>query len=85
MKDNCWNIDWNGASYPVKELTIHVDDHEETVLVSVERLLRQLEQDRGNWSYREAEVVDSEIYFYLDDETFNLPDEEIIKYLEAQE
>ena len=52
--------------------------------VSVERLSRQLLDDMGNWSTREAESVDEQIYFYLDEETFNMPDEDIVEYLEKQ-
>lgn len=52
--------------------------------VSVERLARQLLDDMGNWSTREAEFVDEQIYFYLDEDTFNMPDENIVEYLEKQ-
>lgn len=35
----------------------------------------------GNWSTREAEDVDNQIFFYLDDEFFNCPDEDIVEYI----
>ena len=60
------------------------ESDEEKVTVSVERLARQLLDDMGNWSTREAEFVDEQIYFYLDEDTFNMPDEDIVEYLEKQ-
>ena len=78
-------IDWNGADYPIKTVVILENTpDEEKVTVSVERLSRQLLDDMGNWSTREAESVDEQIYFYLDEETFNMPDEDIVEYLEKQ-
>ena len=78
-------IDWNGADYPIKTVVILENTpDEEKVTVSVERLARQLLDDMGNWSTREAESVDEQIYFYLDEETFNMPDEDIVEYLEKQ-
>lgn len=78
-------IDWNGADYPIKTVVIFENTpNEEKVTVSVERLARQLLDDMGNWSTREAESVDEQIYFYLDEETFNMPDEDIVEYLEKQ-
>lgn len=78
-------IDWNGADYPTKTVTIFKGTSaEEEIIVSVVRLARQLLDDIGNWSTREAEDVDNQIYFYLDEETFNLPDEDIIEYLENE-
>ena len=80
MVDYSWNvfaknpdyIDWNGADYPIKNSsnlrkTLLM---KKKVTVSVERLARQLLDDMGNWSTREAESVDEQIYFYLDEETF---------------
>lgn len=76
-------IDWNGADYPTKSIILHKGtDEEEEVTVSVERLERQLTDDMGNWSTREAESVDEQIFFYLDDEVFNWPDEDIAEYIE---
>ena len=78
-------IDWNGADYPIKTVVIFENTpDEEKVTVSVERLARQLLDDMGNWSTREAESVDEQIYFYLDEETFNMPDKDIVEYLEKQ-
>ena len=78
-------IDWNGADYPIKTVVIFENTpDEEKVTVSVERLARQLLDDMGNWSTREAEFVDEQIYFYLDEETFNMPDEDIVEYLKKQ-
>jgi hypothetical protein len=78
-------IDWNGADYPIKTVVIFENTpDEEEVTVSVERLGRQLLDDMGNWSTREAEFVDGRIYFYLDEETFNMPDIDIVEYLEKQ-
>lgn len=57
---------------------------EQEVIVSVERLSQQLLDDMGNWSTREAETVDNQIYFYLDEEIFNMPDKDIVEYLEKQ-
>lgn len=78
-------IDWNGADYPIKTVVIFENTpDEEKVTVSIERLARQLLDDMGNWSTREAEFVDEQIYFYLDEDTFNMPDENIVEYLEKQ-
>ena len=69
-------IDWNGADYPIKTVVIFENTpDEEKVTVSVERLARQLLDDMGNWSTRD---------FYLDEDTFNMPDEDIVEYLEKQ-
>ena len=57
---------------------------EQEVIVSVERLSQQLLDDMGNWSTREAETVDNQICFYLDEEIFNMPDKDIVEYLEKQ-
>lgn len=79
-------IDWNGADYPIKTVVIFENTpDEEKVTVSIERLARQLLDDMGNWSTREAESVDEQIYFYLDEETFNMPDEDIVEYLKNNE
>ena len=78
-------IDWNGADYPIKTVVIFENTpDEEKVTVSIERLARQLLDDMGNWSPREAESVDEQIYFYLVVETFNMPDEDIVEYLKKQ-
>ena len=70
-------------AYEIKSIIENTPD-EEKVTVSVERLARQLLDDMGNWSTREAESVDEQIYFYLDEETFNMPDEDIVEYLKKQ-
>lgn len=76
-------IDWNGANYPTKEIVLYEGTiDEEVVTVSVERLEHQLCDDMGNWSTREAEAVDEQIFFYLDDETFNWPDKDIAEFIE---
>lgn len=76
-------IDWNGANYPTKEIILYEGTiDEEVVTVSVERLEHQLCDDMGNWSTREAETVDEQIFFYLDDETFNWPDKDIAEFIE---
>lgn len=78
-------IDWNGAYYPTKTVVIFEGtSDEQEVIVSVERLSQQLLDDMGNWSTREAETVDNQIYFYLDEEIFNMPDKDIVEYLEKQ-
>lgn len=76
-------IDWNGADYPTKEIVLYEGtDKEEEVKVSVERLANQLIDDMGSWSTRGAEAVDEQIFFYLDEETFNLPDKDIAECIE---
>ena len=78
-------IDWNGAYYPTKTVVIFEGtSDEQEVIVSVERLSQQLLDDMGNWSTREAETVDNQICFYLDEEIFNMPDKDIVEYLEKQ-
>lgn len=78
-------IEFDGATYPTKSVTIFKDtSEEEEVIVSVERLSQHLLDDICNYCTREAETVDEQIYFYLDEVTFNLPDKYIIEYLEQQ-
>lgn len=78
-------IEFDGATYPTKSVTIFKDTtEEEEVIVSVERLSQHLLDDICNYHTREAETVDEQIYFYLDETTFNLPDKYIIEYLEQQ-
>lgn len=78
-------IDWCGAEYPTKSIVIHEGTpEEEVVTVSTERLGNQLLDDMGNWSTREAQAIDEQIYYYLDEETFNYPDEDIAEILENQ-
>lgn len=79
-------IDWCGANYPTKSIVIHEGTpNEEIVVVSVERFANQLLDDMGNWPTREAQTIDEQIYYYLDEETFNYPDEDIAEILEDQE
>jgi len=76
-------INWNGTNYPTKSIVLRKGtDEEEEVTVSVERLENLLIDDMGNWSTREAEDIDSQIFFYLDDEVFNWPDEDIAEYIQ---
>ncbi len=76
-------IDWNGADYPTKTIVLYRGtEKEEEVTISVERLEHQLCDDMGNWSTREAETIDEQIFFYLDDETFNWPDNDIAEFVE---
>lgn len=76
-------IDWNGVDYPTKKIVLYKGtEEEEEVTVSVKRLENQLLDDMCNWTTREAETVDEQIFFYLDDETFNWPDNDIAEFIE---
>lgn len=78
-------IEWCGAEYPTKSIVIHEGtSDEEVVIVSVERLGNQLLDDMGNWSTREAQAIDAQIYYYLNEDVFNLPDEDIVEFLESE-
>lgn len=78
-------IEWQGVEYPTKSIVIFEGTpDEEAVVVSVERLGNQLLDDMGNWSTREAQEIDEQIYYYLDENTFNLPDQDISEFLESE-
>lgn len=78
-------IEWQGVEYPTKSIVIFEGTpDEEAVVVSVERLGNQLLDDMGNWSTREAQEIDEQIYYYLNEDVFNLPDEDIAEFLESE-
>lgn len=78
-------IEWRGKEYPTKSIVIREGtSDEEVVIVSVECLAYQLLDDDGVCLNPEAQAIDTQICFYLDEETFNLPDEDIAAYLEGE-
>lgn len=76
-------IKFNGKEYPTKEFTIHEGmEDEEEVLVSTTELQDALFDGDGHYVSDEAMNVDAMIYYFLDEQDFNLPDEKIIEILE---
>ena len=72
-------INWQGHSYPTMEVVLFPNtDKEETVLVSITALEDRLMECIKSCGAGCAE----QIFYYLDGEEFNLPDEEIRKILE---
>lgn len=78
-------IIWKGVEYPSKRITIFKGTAEEVeVVVSVERLEHRLIDDLRCWATREAADIDAKIDLYLNEELFNMPDNDIVKFLEEQ-
>lgn len=78
-------INWQGHSYPTMEVVLFPNtDKEETVLVSITALEDRLMECIKSCGAGCAEAIelDEQIFYYLDGEEFNLPDEEIRKILE---
>lgn len=79
-------IKFNGKEYPTKEFIIHEGmEDEEEVLVSTTELQDALfdgDGHFGNYVSDEAMNVDALIYYFLNEQDFNLPDEKIIEILE---
>lgn len=77
-------ITWNGQSYPSKTLTIFKgtkDEQEATI--SVTKLSHELIDDKTDIPVSdEAESLDGDIYFYLEEKEINLPDDDIIAIVE---
>ena len=69
-------ITYKGEEYPVRTLVVEYDNKQMGITLGVESLAKAMDYDfdrPGN------QVVDNEIYFYVEDEILELPAEEICK------
>ena len=75
-------IKCNGKVFPAVEITIFPDtDEEQIVVVPVLSLNNEL-WDGEKYLFSGAQRIDDEIFYYLDDDKINLPEDEIRKILE---
>lgn len=74
---------WNGKGYPTKTLTLFKGtENEEQVEVATVSLEKQLINEDGKCKNDEAEYIDNQIFYYMDDEEFHYPDKDMIEILE---
>lgn len=73
-------IDINGSLYPVRELRL--SEYEVTVRVSGESLGCAVRDADGNYTSRDAQLIDELVFFYVPDELVNGgSDEEVEEYI----
>lgn len=77
-------ISWNGKNYPSKTLTIFKGTNDEQeVTVSITQLSHELIDNKTSVPVSdEAESLDGEIYFYLEEKEIHLSDDDIIAIVE---
>lgn len=71
-------IEFNGKSYPAREVCLEDNDY----TISVSSLNEALLDGNGNYVSENAKNIDEDIFYYLEDSDIEKPDEEIIKILE---
>lgn len=73
-------IDINGSLYPVRELRL--SEYEVTVRVSGESLGCAVRDADGNYTSRDAQLIDELVFFYVPDELVTGgSDEEVEEYI----
>ncbi len=73
-------LTYNGVSYPVRELRL--TEYEVNVRVSGEALEAVLIDEEGEYTSREAQLIDELIFFYVpDDLVLGGSDEEVDQYI----
>lgn len=78
-----YNVTYKGKEYPVKEIVLFADTNDAMrVNVSTEELQNAIYDSDSGYSDSEAEKIDNSIYFFLDNEHFNMGKDDIVEYLE---
>lgn len=78
-------IEYNGISYPVKEILIYKGtENEKLVTVSTLLLNQGLWNGRGDYVSKEAQIIDEQIFFCLEEEIFNDTYITIVDHLEGE-
>ena len=78
------HIEFNGKEFPSKTFNVLIDGEEQTITISTASLLFELvnflpsDNDINSLS-SEAEQIDNDIYFYVDDDKFDLSPSDICK------
>lgn len=71
-------IKFNGKEYPSRTFEVICEGEERQYTISTESLSEAMGDDKEKHG-TEANNIDNEIYFYVEDEVINLPAEEICK------
>lgn len=78
-----YNVTYKGKGYPVKEIVLFAGTNDAMrVNVSTEELQNAIYDSDSGYSDSEAEKIDNSIYFFLDNEHFNMSKDDIVEYLE---
>ena len=74
------HIQIGSEQYPVRDLRL--TEYEVTVKVSSESLGNSVRDPEGNYTSREAQLIDELIFFYVpDDMVMNASDEDVEQYI----
>lgn len=78
-----YNVTYKGKDYPVKEIVLFAGINDAMrVNVSTEELQNAIYDSDSGYNDSEAEKIDNSIYFFLDNEHFNMSKDDIVEYLE---
>lgn len=78
-----YNVTYKDKDYPVKEIILFAGTNDAMrVNVSTEELQNAIYDSDSGYSDSEAEKIDNSIYFFLDNEHFNMSKDDIVEYLE---
>lgn len=78
-----YNVTYKGKEYPVKEIVLFAGTNDAMrVNVSTEELQNAIYDSDSGYSDSEAEKINNSIYFFLDNEHFNMGKDDIVEYLE---
>lgn len=78
-----YNVTYKSKEYPVKEIVLFAGTNDAMrVNVSTEELQNAIYDSDSGYSDSEAEKIDNSIYFFLDNEHFNMGKDDIVEYLE---
>lgn len=62
---------YKGVDYPTRTFEVLIDDEEETITIATQSLIDKL-GDNVEVDESQEQYIDNEIYFYVEDEFFNL-------------
>lgn len=68
------NIQYKKQLYPIRQIELPVFG---SVLVSTSTLNDRLLTARGNYRSRAAQYIDEEIFYFVDEDKINLPEDEL--------
>jgi hypothetical protein len=75
-------ITYQNQQYPLREIKLPEFGY---VYISVETLSAALLHNGSSYKTKEAQYIDEQIFFFVEDDKINLPDKELRKYFAEME
>lgn len=71
---------FNGKTFPTRSFTVKPEEEDDEIQMTIAPLSLSkllINQETGQPINDDAKIIDDDIYFFVDDEFFNLPEEEL--------